>query len=179
MTMQVALLRGVNVGGNRRLPMAELRAAMTAGGFADVRSHIASGNLLFAATDPDAAAEARLEAIIAARFGFGCKAIVRHGTALATLRAANPLPQAAAERPKILHVLLGKRALAPGAAAALAERARDGEIVRAAGGALWIDYAGGIANSRLTPKLLDRLAGTTVTGRAWNTLTKLVELAAG
>lgn len=173
MADRVALLRGINVGGNRRVPMAELKAAMTDAGFADVRSYVASGNLVFAGDEPAASAEVLLEALIARRFGFAVDVLVRDAAAFVAHAAANPLAEAAAARPKALHLLLTKRPPAADCAAALAERARDGEIVRAAGGALWIDYAGGVARSKLTPALIDRLAGSAATARNWTTVQAL------
>ena len=54
MTTYIALLKGINVGGNRRLPMADLKAALTEAGFDDVRTVLASGNVVLEAptTDP-------------------------------------------------------------------------------------------------------------------------------
>ena len=52
MGQYVALLRGINVGGKNKVPMADLRETFEADGFADVRTYIASGNVLFATSDP-------------------------------------------------------------------------------------------------------------------------------
>jgi len=93
------------------------------------------------------------------------------------LLAANPLPEVARDTPARLLIGVPKRAPVTEAAAALQARARDGEIVAAAGGALWFHYAGGVGTSKLTPALIDRLAGSPVTARNWNTAVKLSELA--
>ena len=53
MTTYIALLKGINVGGNRRLPMADLKAALTEAGFEDVRTILASGNVVLDAPETD------------------------------------------------------------------------------------------------------------------------------
>jgi uncharacterized protein (DUF1697 family) len=53
-----------------------------------------------------------------------------------------------------------------------------GEKVALVGDALWVDYAGGVGRSKLTPALLDRLVGSPVTARNWNTVQRLGEMAA-
>ena len=65
MTRYVALLRAVNVGGTGKLPMTELRAMCEAAGFANVRTYIASGNVVFDAGLAEAAVKVRLEAALA------------------------------------------------------------------------------------------------------------------
>lgn len=83
MAVWVALLRGVNVGGHRAVPMAELRAGCEQAGLADVRTYIASGNIVFAAPRRSAdAVRALLEAAIAERFGFTVDVVVRSGEQL-------------------------------------------------------------------------------------------------
>ena len=71
MQKYIALLRGVNVGGKHKLPMAALKAAMTDEGFADVSTYIQSGNVIFSSEDavPEVL-QTRISALIAARFGF-------------------------------------------------------------------------------------------------------------
>ena len=67
----VALLRGINVGGKNRLPMADLRGALADLGLRDVRTYIQSGNVLFESDDPQAKLEDDIEAQIADQFGLG------------------------------------------------------------------------------------------------------------
>ncbi|HEY0086783.1 MAG TPA: DUF1697 domain-containing protein, partial [Allosphingosinicella sp.] len=69
MGAKVALLRGINVGGNRKVPMAELREVAEGLGLTRVRTLIASGNLVFVGKGTPDSLEAKLEAAIEARFG--------------------------------------------------------------------------------------------------------------
>lgn len=76
-----ALLRGINVGGNRKVPMAELCAIATKAGLSEVRHYINSGNLVFdAGTRKSAQVEALLERAIEKRFGFHVDVIIRTAT---------------------------------------------------------------------------------------------------
>ncbi|MCA9492142.1 MAG: DUF1697 domain-containing protein [Myxococcales bacterium] len=73
----VALLRAINVGGKRKVPMAELRALTEGLGWTRVRTHIASGNLLFDADGERNELIARLEPAIRDRFGFDVPVVLR------------------------------------------------------------------------------------------------------
>ncbi|GAB3599975.1 DUF1697 domain-containing protein [Angustibacter peucedani] len=78
MAVWVAFLRGINVGGHRKVPMAQLRAACEAAGLADVRTHIASGNLVMSSPLRSAAkVKALLEKTIEDEFGFEVVTVVR------------------------------------------------------------------------------------------------------
>jgi uncharacterized protein (DUF1697 family) len=157
--------------------MSELRETAAALGWKEVETYIQSGNLLFAAAGALAEQEVALETAIQARFGMGVPVMVRTAQAWSALLAANPLPDAARDAPSRLLVGVSKGTLQPGAAEALQARAQHGEVVRAAGGALWFHYAGGVGTSKLTPALIDRLTGSPVTARNWNTAVKLGALA--
>ena len=178
MTRFVALLRGINVGGTRKVPMAELRALAEELGFGGVATFIQSGNLVFAANGKESALEAKLERAIAEHFGFEVPTLVRDAKGWSALVRANPL-RALAERDPA-HLLLGLTKMKPRkeAATELRERAQGAERVELAGGALWLHYAAGIARSKLTPALLDRCAGSTVTARTWRTVLELERLLA-
>ena len=93
MTAFVILLRGVNVGGRNRLPMADLRTALTDEGLTNVRTYIQSGNVLLDAPSrtPDAAA-ARVRSVIAREFGLDVPAIALDARGLAAAVEANPYP---------------------------------------------------------------------------------------
>src|SRR6478672_11923307 len=129
-TGYAALLRGINVGGHRRVPMAELRALMTDLGHADVRTHLQSGNAVFTSAETDEQAlAAQLERAIEARFGFAVDVLVRDHAYLAGVVGACPFPAATLES-RQLHVtycsgpLDGSRLAALDTAAYLPEELR-------------------------------------------------------
>lgn len=172
----VALLRGINVGGHKRVPMAELRALGAELGWTNVASYIQSGNLVFDAAGKAAGLERALEAALVERFGFEVTTVVRSARALRALPATNPFTTAAQETPKFVLLLLAKRALRARAAAELEPLARAGEAVAQVPGALWLHLPNGAARSKWTPAVLDRCAGSPATTRNWNTMGKLADL---
>ena len=175
----VALLRGVNVGGQQKVPMAELRAAFADLGFAGVGTLLNSGNVVFRAdgeTEP-AALEAFLEAEIDRRLGLKTDLHVRTAAEWRALIAANPLPGLAATRPGHLLVFCLKAAPTAATVTALRTAHPGPEVIHFDGRQLYIDYsAHGIGASKLTSALLDAKLGARGTGRNWNTVLKLAEL---
>ena len=170
----VALLRGINVGGHNKVPMARLRATITQLGFRDVRTYIQSGNVVFAGASTGA--EAKVEHAIADAFGFPVPVIVRPATALANAEPQCPFADAAIERPNLVHIGFAKQKFARTAATATADYCRNGERVAVRGQCIWVDYAGGVARSKLTPAVLDRAFGSSVTMRNIKTLRAIVAM---
>src|ERR1700692_3546844 len=94
----VALLRAVNVGGTGKLPMSELKAMCEAAGFAEVRTFIASGNVVFKSAKSEPAIKAALEASLQRYAGKPVGVLVRSAEELAAVLKANPFPKAAPNR---------------------------------------------------------------------------------
>ena len=172
----VVLLRGINVGGHKRVPMQELRVLASQVGCTEVLSYIQSGNLVLLSTASASVLESSLERSIAEHFGFEVEAIARRGEDWLAYAQGTPYPAVETERPHLLLLGLAKRPLARGAKAAIGQRAIAGEQVEVVGDAIWIDYVGGSARSKVTPSVLDRAAGSTVTTRNWRTVLKLAEM---
>jgi uncharacterized protein (DUF1697 family) len=175
----IALLRGINVSGRNKIPMPELRALCADLGWRDVQSYIQSGNLLFQAASPAAKLETQLEDGIKRHFALAIPVIIRPAAKWSAYAAGNPYPGASAREPNLVMLALSKTAPITGAVEQLRERASAGERVTQVGDALWIHFAGGSARSKLSPALLDRLAGSPVTTRNWRTVLKLRDLAGG
>jgi uncharacterized protein (DUF1697 family) len=173
----VALMRGINVGSTRKLPMADLRALSDKIGLQHPQTYIQSGNLIIDAHGAADEVRVLLERAIAKRFGLRVDVIVRRAAQWRHYVAGNPFAAAAATLPKMLYFYLSGEACNPGAAAALAPKAQAGERMAVAGGALWIDYgANGVGKSKLTPRLIDQACGSPATGRNWNTVLKIGEM---
>src|SRR5918999_731235 len=82
----VALLRGVNVGGNNIISMSSLKASFEKMGFTDVSTYINSGNILFKAKERDARKlETQIEAMLSKEYKLGCKVVVRSFPEMASL----------------------------------------------------------------------------------------------
>lgn len=171
----VALLRAVNVGG-AKLPMAELRGVCGALGWENVATYIQSGNVIFDSPSKPAALEAALEAAVKERFGFERPVIVRSAKQWADYAAGSPFPEEEAERPNYLLLGLAKSPVAAGAAEALQARGAAGEQVRQTRDALWFFFPDGSGVSKLTPKAIEKAAGSPVTTRNWRTVLKIQEM---
>lgn len=174
----VALLRGVNVGGNKKVPMKELAALASRLGYEDVATYIASGNLVFRAAGTPSGIEAALEGAIAEAFGFEVEVIVREGSQWAAFATTSPFPEAELERPNLVLLGVPKKPLATDAIAKLTPYAAPGERVAVRDGALYFDFANGSARSKMTPAVIDRAAGSTVTTRNVRTVAAIAELVA-
>lgn len=175
MKRRAALLKGVNVGGNRKLPMAELNLLVERLGYGAVRTLLASGNVVFDAAGDAAEIEARLEAALA---DIGCKTdvLVRDAAEIAAVIAANPFPDAAADHPSHLIVSFHREPF-PTERIAVALEANSGpERLAAVGRELFADYPYNIGDSKLDRAMAQAKFPRLATGRNWNTVLKLRDL---
>jgi uncharacterized protein (DUF1697 family) len=179
MSTFIALLRGINVGGHNKLPMADLRSLCTELGWADVRTYIQSGNLVFSASGAAAKLESQLEHAIEDRFALSIATVVRSATVWPGYIKGNPYTAACESEPNHVMLALSKAAPKRDALEKLVERAAGGERISRVGDVLWLHFKSGVAKTKLTPALLDRLVGSPVTMRNWRTVLTLNELAAG
>ena len=175
MSQLIVLMRAVNVGG-RKLPMADLRALCGELGFDRPETYIQSGNLLIGSPDSIADTRKKLGAAIEKTFGFEVPLIVRTASKWRGYVDGNPFAGDANVAEKMLHLLLADRSPPAGAVEVLQGYAQKGERVRLAGDALWIDYAEGVARSKLTPARIDKAFGARATGRNLRTVLKLQDM---
>ncbi len=178
MTRYVALLRAVNLAGRNSVAMADLRAWIEKLGFSNPRTLLQSGNLIF---DGRARSAARLEAMLEAearkRFKFDIAIALRTADDFAVVVDRNPFPKEAVSDPGHLLVVFMKGAIAPGNLEALQAAIVGREVVRADGRHLYAVYRDGVGRSKLTAALIERKLGVVGTGRNWNTVLKLKEIA--
>jgi uncharacterized protein (DUF1697 family) len=176
MTRQVALLRGINVGGHNRVAMAQLRELIESLGNGDVRTHLQSGNVVFTgAATPDRAA-ADIEALIAERLGLRLRVLVRTRDELAAVVDGNPLAATAGD-PARLIVLFLSAPPDPALLQAIDPAPYEPERLAACGREIHVWCANGVQGSRLLQVLSERRLGVTVTARNWRTVTRLLALA--
>lgn len=174
-TAWVVLLRGVNVGGSRRVSSADLRGAAASAGLTDARTYANSGNLVAVGAADDGDVAGRVAAALADRLDGDLRVVALTAERAAAVLAADPFPDSVADHPSHVQVHVSPE---PVDADALARLVEDRpERVAVVDGVLYVDYVVGIGRSKLTPALVDRAAGTWTTARNWNTLTKLVAMA--
>lgn len=168
MTVQIALLRGVNVGGHNRLPMADFRALLTDLGAQNVSTYIQSGNAVFLGELTDD----QIGQCIEKAFGFRPTVMLRDAPFWEATIAAAP---ADAPDPKALHLfVLG----APTQATEgdLNAHGTGGEQAWIGAGAVYLHTPAGLSASTIAPRM-DRLLGVPTTARTWRTVRAIQTLA--
>jgi uncharacterized protein (DUF1697 family) len=178
MPVFASVLRAVNVVGHNKIKMDELRDLYESLGLREARTFIQSGNVVFRSTERTAARVARrIEEGIAARFGFRPAVMVRTASDLRQVIAANPFPaQAAAEPNKLIVLFLASAPDSEACRAALGLK-RQAERMRIEGRELYIYYPDGQGRSKLPLASVEKALKTSMTGRNWSTVNKLLEMA--
>lgn len=177
MTRHIALLRGINVGGHKKVPMADLRKALEAAGFEDVKTYVQSGNVALSAAEksPGKVGRAVAQAIEDA-FGFEVAVVVRSRAEIAALVEEDPLGDVATNPTYRIVVFLAEKldpsrldGVDPAEYAPEAFALRDYEIV------MWAPD--GQRDSKLVKALSEKRTGVVGTARNWRTVEKLLDLA--
>lgn len=178
MTVHLALLRGMNVGGKNQISMSSgLRTLFASLGFPGAQSLLQSGNVVFTSAGRTGAdLERLLEAETEKRFKIRTHYFVRTSDEWKKLVAGNPFRNEAKDDPSHLLVLLLKNAPDKKSVTALRGAIRGPEAVHAGGRHAYITYPAGIGRSKLTISLIENRLGSYGTGRNWNTVLKLLAL---
>ena len=172
MARYVALLHSIVLGAGRRVVMSDLKAMAESLGFRNVRTLVATGNLVFEAEpQPIASVEAQFEAGFAAAFGKHVDIIARDADAWLRLAEGNPFPEGIGSE-VIVRVM--RQPLEPDALDRLAKY-RQGERMAVVDGDLWIDFGLKASETRLLPVLTTKRLGVG-TMRNWNTVRGLAEM---
>lgn len=174
MSVYVALLRGVNVGGHRKVPMADLREALTAAGFGRVRTYIQSGNIVVDADAGPQEVGKRIGAVIEAGFGHTVPVMVRTAADMERIAAADPFAGRGLDPAKVTVTFLS----GPAPVALEVPEGHSEEAVTV-GTEVWVYYPDGLGASKLDRtgfwKPLGDLATTT---RNLRTVAQLRDMAA-
>ena len=171
----VALMRGVNVGGRNRLPMAEWRALLEARGLTGVATYIQSGNAVFDAEEAPDTLATQITADIEARFGFSPGCCILTAADLDAALAANPFPEAL-DAPKTLHLvfLRGAATLDEPAAQALCTA---GERFHMGQGVFYLHTPNGYGRSKIAERLERVLTAEFLTARNLSSCHTLQDMA--
>lgn len=171
----VALLRGINVGGHHKLPMAELRALLVDLGAEHVETYIRSGNAAFRHGGDAAELAEALGRAIAAERGFRPQVMVLPLEAFTDAIRGNPYPEAEAD-PKALHVYFLQAAPEDPDLSHLEELAAADERFRLKGRVFYLHAPRGIGRSKLAAQV-ERALGVPATARNWRSACAIFELA--
>ena len=173
----VALLRGINVGGNTMIKMAELKAVFQGCGFENVVTYINSGNLAF---DPQSDGDelllvSRLEKAIETNFGKQIPVMIREQSSIDNIIASNPF-EGESESHKEMHVLFLREEMPTEKVDQLMNAAPRGERFAVIGREIYCHLPLGVADSLLGKSFIAKKLKVAVTGRNWRTVERLATL---
>ena len=178
MTVAVCMLRAVNVGGHNKIKMDALRALFESLDFQDARTYIQSGNIVFRTKERETRVmQKRIDTAIEKNFGFRCFPVVRTVGELRAALAKNPFAKRPGIEPNKLLIIFLAGNPAPEAEREILTIPAEPEELRMSGRELFIYFPNGMARPKLSLPRVEKLLATPGTGRNWNTVRKLVELA--
>ncbi len=171
----MVMLRGVNVSGRNRLPMADFAAALSALGFSGVTTYVQSGNAVFSGSgDPSTVAEA-ISRMLVERFELTVPVVVRTTEEFRSVLAENPYLGREGDPTKLHVTFLGA---APGLSAGSVDRPPSAgrDTFEVVGKEVYLHCPGGYGTTKLTNDFFERRLGTTATTRNWRTVLALARL---
>lgn len=171
----VALLRGINVGGNTMLKMSDLKACLERAGLENVVTYINSGNVGFDAVGDESSHVATIENTIEADFDKQIPVMVRAQSEIARIMAANPYA-GQFESHKEMHVLFLKEEMPQDKFDQLVAASTPPERFALIGRELYCHLPLGVADSILGKSFIEKKLKVSVTGRNWRTVEKLTAL---
>ena len=178
MTTLIALLRGINILGNNKLPMKVLSALLTDMGLREVQTYIQSGNVVFRCDSrKKATLAAKITTAIKAQHGFAPHVLLLEAAELKKAMAGNPFAEAVTI-PKSLHLFFLDEAPQQANLNALNAIKTDSERYELAGKVFYLHTPDGFGTSKLAARA-EKLLGVPATARNWNTVCKLTEMIAG
>ena len=174
----VALLRAINVGGARKILMADLRAMFAAMGYGAAQTYIQSGNVVFQTEEAEQPLRQRIEGEIAATFGFPVTVALRTADETARITTTSPyLPDGLAESESLYVAVLAESPAPQGIERLLASETAPDEW-RLIGRAVYLLYRRTMRDTKLTNALLEKKLGVAATSRNWRTITTLATMSA-
>jgi len=173
---QIVLLRGINLGPTRRVPMAALRKLLDDAGYEDVRTYVQSGNIVLSSAEDPRKLERSLKKLISHEFGFDVPVIARTRNQLAQVVERDPLREVVDNDKRYqVSFLSGKldRKTADGLKAAVVEP----EALVISGLEVYAWHPEGVARSKRWNTLAGKGLGVTATARNWTTVQNLLAMA--
>lgn len=171
----VALLRGVNVSGKNKLPMADLRSAAESAGFENVRTYVQSGNLIVDSTGTAKSIAERVRGLIESGFGLDVPVIVRTARQWAKIAETNPYAADGVE-PKQLYVAFVDRKTKAADGKTLDTIKLGDDTYSLSGTEVFLNLVSGAGRTKLTNNAIENKLNTVATTRNWRTVHKILEM---
>jgi len=171
------MLRGINVGGNKRIKMDELRASFEALGFDRVKTFIQSGNVVYkGAGTSTTRLSTKIEKRLLRDFGFAVSVVTRSAEEMAETIKNNPFIAARGVDQEKLHVMFLSATPAPDALSALVPLVSKPEQFRCLEKDIYLYLPNGAGESKLLKAPLDRILSVASTTRNWRTVNSLHQM---
>ncbi|MCO6452544.1 MAG: DUF1697 domain-containing protein [Caldilineales bacterium] len=177
MSTHISLLRGINVSGQKKILMADLRALYKSLGLANVESYVQSGNVLFDSDEDAATLKQRIEAGIERVYDYHVDVVLRTPADFARVLANNPYLVTRNVDTKQTYVIFLAQSPDPDLAEALAVADGSDDEFTNAGEEIYLYLPGGAGRTKLTNNFFERKLKLSATTRNWRTVEALYEMA--
>ncbi len=177
MPVVISFLRGINVGGHKKIKMADLRGLYAALGLSDARTILQSGNAIFRTEETDhALLQAKIEAGIRAQFGFDARVILRGTAQFRSIFDRHPFSEEQQNQARKIAVVFLSGCPSPGDVDKLRAKNPGREFIHSDGSELFVFYTDGQARSKLDNKRIEKALSLQSSARNWNTCHRLLKL---
>ena len=173
MEKHILFLRGINVGGHKKIKMADLRTLLEKDGFENVRTYIQSGNIVLQTTEAQDLGH-RVSRIITKQYGFEVPAIALKPFQIEQLLDACPFSE---EKKQKSYFALLFEAPEEALVRSLQSMTYPGEEFYIGNRCVYLHYALGAGKAKLTNNLIERKLKVVATARNFNTMQKMIDLA--
>ena len=174
MNQYIVLLKGINVGGHKKIPMAELRQLMTNNGFQEVHTYIQSGNIILKTNENEIyKIEDRISKSILDYFGFEVSVLVKTRKELQRIFDESPFSQ---DKKKASYFMMLHDTPDETAAKEASEKIYEGEEYQIINDCIYYFYEKGLGQSKFNVNFFERRFKTFTTARNYNTMVKLLSL---
>ena len=178
MPVLICFLRGINVGGHATIKMEALRALFVSLKFEQPQTYVQSGNVIFKTKERDVELVAtRIKQAIERKFACSPAVVLRSIADLRAVASSNPFAKRSNIEPAKLHVFFLAARPGRNAAEKLRQLAIQPEELHLIGRELFIYFPNGAGKSKLPWARVDKALQTQGTGRNWNSVTKILEMA--
>ena len=177
MGKHIAFLRGINVSGQKKVPMAELRTVLSNGGLTDVKTYIQSGNIVFEGGNlSKKAMEVSIDTLIEKHFGFEVPVLIKSTTDLYQMLKNNPYKDIEELQSNKVYFVLLFQSPDQEKVSVFKEEQYPNEVWEIVGNCLYLKCIEGYGKAKLNNNLVERKLGVRATTRNYRTMKKLLEM---
>ena len=174
MKTYIALLKGINVGGHKKVPMADLRELLTKSGFENVQTYIQSGNVILQSSKSDISViEKNIQESIMDHFGFEISVLVKTRSDLKRIFNDSPFSE---EKKKASYFMLLRNTPEDDLVKVASEKVYEGEEYKILKDCIYFFCEKGFGQAKFNANFFERKLKIFVTARNYNTMVKLLSL---